>query len=77
MATLFAFRFDLPENKTTGDQWVKYTLVVSQYEKKREVRHVTAVGGTHVTYTNAYRSDLCNVCGAALSTSAPSVFCAV
>ena len=37
---LLFFRFDLPENKTAGDQWVKYTLVVSQYEKKREVRYL-------------------------------------
>ncbi|CAN0358549.1 unnamed protein product, partial [Ectocarpus fasciculatus] len=32
-------RFDLPENTGSTDKWVDYTLVVSQYEKKREVRY--------------------------------------
>eukprot|EP00752_Nemacystus_decipiens_P002304 g2180.t1 len=40
-------RFDLPENRTAGDQWAKYTLVVSQYEKKREVRYSVNVYCTH------------------------------
>ncbi|CAN0179771.1 unnamed protein product [Ectocarpus sp. 6 AP-2014] len=32
-------RFDLPENTGSTDKWIDYTLVVSQYEKKREVRY--------------------------------------
>ncbi|CAM9119736.1 unnamed protein product [Ectocarpus sp. 12 AP-2014] len=43
-------RFDLPENTGSTDKWVDYTLVVSQYEKKREVRY-----SVDVYCTNAFR----------------------
>ncbi|CAM9283760.1 unnamed protein product, partial [Scytosiphon promiscuus] len=45
-------RFDLPENKTARDEWIKYTLVVSQYEKKREVRY-----SVNVYCTDTFRLD--------------------
>ncbi|CAM9298974.1 unnamed protein product, partial [Hapterophycus canaliculatus] len=45
-------RFDLPENKTAKDEWDKYTLVVSQFEKKREVRY-----SVNVYCTDTFRLD--------------------
>ncbi|CBN78088.1 conserved unknown protein [Ectocarpus siliculosus] len=48
--TTHSIRFDLPENTGSTDKWVDYTLVVSQYEKKREVRY-----SVDVYCTNTFR----------------------